>query len=462
MAFLDEATLRAHAGSALVEGGAAVSYGTFAGRAAAVADQLVAAGIEPGDPVGLVSSQRRLDEPVALMGILLAGATAVPLEARAPERRWREILDLAGARAVVVDDATKLVHAAARVELDEEGFVLATVGDPRPPLQPPAPERAMLLHTSGSTGEPKPVPITWEALDVFTAWLGSLVGLGPERRVLRVAELTFDLALFDHLATWRHGATLALLPRRAFSQARALHAAVSEARPHVIYGVPALFQSLVAGGPAPACLDHLCFAGERYPAAALAELVQWAPPAARLFNLYGPTETNVCTFHELDRATWDGGDLPIGRACPYAECRLVAADGEEVIGEGEGELWVTGPTALGGEVATGDRVRCDARRDYHFLGRLDRMVKIAGRRVDPAEVEAKLGTHPGVRAAAVVSADDPRLGRVLVAHVEGDVEASALRRHVRDCLPPHMVPERVVVVEHLPRTAHGKVDYAAL
>lgn len=327
---------------------------------------------------------------------------------------------------------------------------------------------ACVLHTSGSTGTPKPVPITWAGLDAFTTWAAELAGLGPDDRVLRVAELIFDLAWFDHLATLRAGATLSLLTRRELLSGKSVVEAIRRLAPTVVYGVPSLFMKLSAAlGEAPLvpCPRVVYFAGEVFPPKELLAFSQRVPEA-RLVNLFGPTETNVCTYHEVARADLDGErETPIGRACPYAACELRAEDGSVVVGPGEGELVVTGPTAVGGgPYATRDRVSRGGDGLFYFRGRLDRVLKIRGFRVDPGDVEAHLAAHPAVHQAAVIPREDPRLGLGLVAFVatDGALEEGELRAFLAERLPPYMLPEQVVALPELPRTATGKVDYAAL
>lgn len=474
---LDEAALRDRGGAialANVDPLATVSYRTFAGRAVAVAEQLAVMGVGRNDPVAQVSKARGVDEPVGLAGILLAGAAVVPLDATAPVARWRQILAAAGCRAIVHDEESRasLRDVAVppielgRIELDTDGFVLAGIGDAAPADHPhrARTDLACVLHTSGSTGVPKPIPIAWAALDAFTAWMGPLMGLAEGRRVLRIAELTFDLSLFDHLASWRFGATLGLATRRSLATAKSVASTVAAFEPHALYAVPAFFTMLVKGATvAPANLDRIAFAGEPFPPAALAELAAWAPHA-RLFNLYGPTETNVCTYHEVRRDELDGRTpIPIGRPCPYASCRLVDERGATIEGEGVGELVVSGTTALDGEVATHDRVARDGEGLLHFRGRLDRMVKIGGRRVEPAEIERALLAEPGVEEAAAIASDHPRLGRRLIAFVAPESnDGTSLRRALARTLPAYMVPDTIRAIPALPRNTRGKVDHAAL
>ncbi len=473
---------------ALVGVRAPITYRVLAGRGLAVEDALRGLGGRPGDRVALLSSQRGFDEPVALLGALSAGAVVVPLDASSPPERLARLARESCACAVLHDDAgAALVRELAqrgagadgeplgRIELDQDGFVLAALGSAAQTDLAPAPELATVLFTSGSTGAPKPIPVSWSAHDAFVSWMIELLGISCSDRILRCAELSFDLAYFDHFAAWRTGATLCTLARRELSAARSLGAAIARLEPTVAYAVPALYTKLLSGlapdEPFPASLRALCFAGEVFPPAALLELSRRAP-AARLWNLYGPTETNVCTFHEAMPHELDGvSELPIGRACPYADCRIVDDDGRDVAGPGIGELCVRGPTALGGEVHTRDRVELRADGVFLFRGRLDRMRKIQGFRVDPGEVEAALRAAPGVREAAVVAAQHERLGTELVGFAalshastasQGKVDDVALRRWLAERLPPYMVPRVIHVVAELPRTTTGKIDYEAL
>ncbi|WP_437715357.1 AMP-binding protein [Sorangium sp. So ce448] len=483
---------------ALASRGAAVTYAELAARAAAVGAALAGAGVRPGDRVALLSLGRAHDEPVALAGVLTAGAVAVPLDATAPPARLGRIARARGCRALVLDAAAagladgidaELGGGLPRVELDAEGRALRGAaradagvgGGASGDGGAVAVDVACILHTSGSTGEPKPVPITWAGLDAFTAFCIDLVGLTPADRVLRVAELVFDLAWFDHLATFRAGATLATMARRDLASGRALRDAVSALAPTVIYGVPSMFMKLVAalpaadaGAPAPAFalspVRAILFAGEVFPPRELAALAARAPGAA-LYNLYGPTETNVCTFHRVDRAALDGAnEVPIGVACPYADCALLALDaggesGQVIEGPGTGELVVSGPTTVnGGPYRTRDRVERKADGLFYFRGRIDRMVKIRGYRVEPGEVEAALASHPAVRQAAVIAVEDARLGKTLRGFVAlaGDADDRSLRLYLAERLPPYMVPDTIVAMDELPRTSTGKIDYRAL
>ena len=449
-----------------------LSYRQLAARALGVADALDAAGLVAGERVALLSHRRGANEAVGLCGILAAGGVVVPLDAGAPKLRLQRQFNDSGCRGWVHDDSanevvTAIAGASLRIELDTEGLVLASVGDPVSGAAADT-QLACVLHTSGSSGRPKAVPMSWQGIDAFLQWMTTLLTLSPSDRVLRVAELVFDLAWFDHLATFRAGATLCALSRRQLAAGRSLAAAIDALAPSIIYGVPSMFIKLTAASDAPlsSSLRAICFAGEVFPRRQLATFAERVPHAA-LYNLYGPTETNVCCYHALTAADRSGNsEIPIGVACPYAQCRIVTKDGRTIRGQGLGELVVSGPTAFNGEVSTGDRIQRAANGLFYFRGRLDRMVKLRGYRVDPCEVETTLATHPAVQRAAVTIGQHPRLGKRLCAWVvlarPLDNAARALRQHLAAQLPGYMVPDTVKLLAKLPQTTTGKIDYAAL
>jgi len=462
---------------ALQSDGETTTYAQLAGRAEAIAYALTDAGVQTGDPIALLSAGRSHDEAAGLLGVILAGGVVVPIHHGAPRAQIAKMIRTANCRAIVHDEKSA-AHVRGigapdpplRIELDDEGFVLASLGVVADATAPPSPDIACILHTSGSTGMPKAVPMRWEGIDAFTSWMMKTTQLTPRDRVLRVAELSFDLAWFDHLASFRSGSTLLTMSRRQLSTARSIADQVRVLAPTVVYAVPSFFMKLCAGWPKhealPNDLHTICFAGEIFPPSELLALARRSPNA-RLFNLFGPTETNVCTFHEVDRSSLDGQrETPIGTPTPYADCRLVDPSDPKVLidGVGTGELIVRGPTALGGECRTRDRVRRAEDGLFYFRGRLDRMVKIRGHRVDPSEVEAALCSHPHVRQAAVVANEHPRLGLQLTAFVaaDNDAEPKSIRAHLSEHLPNYMAPQRLVLRTELPLTKNGKVDYDAL
>ncbi|BCX89879.1 L-proline---[L-prolyl-carrier protein] ligase [Methylomarinovum tepidoasis] len=457
--FLTQVAARPNA-PALREGDLTLSYAGLARRAAAIAIELDRLRLPPGTPVA-IDLPRGIDAACAVLGILAAGHPYLPLDPKAPPTRRQAIVTDARAGAVITwENRTELPTVLPRGEHDA-------------PLVGPSQVEtlAAILYTSGSTGRPKGVALSHGAIAAFADWARDLVRLTPADRIATIAPLAFDLSTFDLFSVLGAGSCADFLPDgltmapRRFTQWLAARGITG------FYTIPSLLGFWACKGglaeiPLPA-LRFLLFAGEPFPTPALRRLAD-ALPRAALFNLYGPTETNVCCCWPVDRDRLDSEDpIPIGRpAC-----------GDELkVDPGSGELKVRGPTLLSGYwreghlrpaldregwYATGDRVEVNEYGEYVWRGRLDRMVKIAGHRVEPAEVEAALLALPGVTAAAVVACDTPDAPR-LHAAVVGDGTPAALRLALRARLPGYMVPARITRLPALPRLANGKPDLEAL
>jgi acyl-coenzyme A synthetase/AMP-(fatty) acid ligase len=273
---------------------------------------------------------------------------------------------------------------------------------------------------------------------------------------------------------------------------------IAEEKISVWYSVPSALIMMQLRGKLSdhdfSALRHVIFAGEVMPKPALRSIAAELRHCA-LTNLYGPTETNVCTFHRVSASELASDDpVPIGLAIP--DTRLWICDEES--GQTRavspcprqgacGELLVAGPTVTTGYFGdkemtsrrlvsapdgdgmafrTGDRVRLRIDGVLMFLGRMDRMIKRGGHRVEPGEIEAVLATHPAVKEAAVVPLADPVFGHRLKACVaprEGrQAEEAALVEFCRSRLPAYMLPDEWAFYPALPRTDREKIDLQAL
>jgi acyl-coenzyme A synthetase/AMP-(fatty) acid ligase len=234
-------------------------------------------------------------------------------------------------------------------------------------------------------------------------------------------------------------------------------------------------------------LRAVLFAGEVFPVPQL-RAVRAFWPSPRYLNLYGPTETNVCTFFELPAVTpaERTEPYPIGAACWHVRCRAVDAEGHPVPRGTEGELVVSGDGVMQGYwnlpdqnarafltdgdgvpwYRTGDLVVEDADGVYIFHGRRDRMVKRRGYRIELAEIEVALTAHPAAREVAVVAVANPAAGVQIKAYLSlrTDQRPSLieLKQFCSDRLPQYMVPDAFGLVDALPRTSTDKIDYQAL
>ncbi|MFD0889972.1 AMP-binding protein, partial [Streptosporangium algeriense] len=336
-----------------------------------------------------------------------------------------------------------------------------------------ADDLAYILYTSGSTGVPKGVCLSHRNALAFVGWAAAELGAVPADRFANHAPFHFDLSVLDLYVAFHAGASVHLIPQETAYAPRLLVDFLMSGRITVWYSVPSALILMARDGglldTRPPALRALLFAGEPYPVTHLRRLREHLP-GVRMLNLYGPTETNVCTFHEVGEVAEDRTlPVPIGRACSGDRVWAVREDGG-VAGPGEeGELVVDGPTVMlgywgaapqAGPYATGDLVLLQDDGDYRFLGRRDGQVKIRGYRVEIGEIEAVLQAHPAVGDAAVVltgSGIDARLVAYLVPSGAERPNLLEIKRHCAAALPRHMIVDSVRHVDELPRTPNGKV-----
>lgn len=454
---------------ALTEAGRELSYGDLRVAAEAVAKALVNQGVGPGQRVATFLD-RGIDAVIAVFGSLLAGCCYVPLDIRNPPARLRRMLeDAAVATVIGAGDAPEWLENSLWLDLNADGMPDSTDFE-RKPVE--ADEPAAILYTSGSSGTPKGVVLSHGAVQAFAAWASELLALRPEDRIASSAPFFFDLSTFDLYAVLGRGASLHFLPAALTLAPARLSAWLREQAISGWYTVPSLLSFLAYKGnlrqtPLKA-LRFLVFAGEVFPAPALMALAE-VLPETRLYNFYGPTETNVCCHWQVDRSRLRPDQaIPIGSPAAGDELRLV-----------EGELWVRGPTLASGYLsggrlqalcdvegwyATGDRVSLGPDGEYWFHGRIGRMLKCSGYRVEPAEIEQAALRVAGVRACAAVGIDDPAAGQrpVLALCLESPAVLVEVRTMLKHQLPAYMQPVRWLQLDELPRLPTGKLDYARL
>ncbi len=466
--------------------GTEISYRELEARANRLAHRLLAAGAGPEARVAVLQ-QRSVELVVSLLAVVKAGAAYVPLDSRAPQARWEQVMERTEPSVLLLDRAQpelEFTHRAATVVVDDD-----FTGHPdQPPAVAVHPERlAYVMFTSGSTGRPKGVAVTHRDLLAFT--LDGCFEADAHRRVLLHAPHAFDAANYELWVPLLTGGTVVIAPPQDMD-VRTLRRMIAE---HGITGLhltAGLFR-VVAENDLD-CLTgvrELLAGGDVVPGTAVRALLERFPGMV-FKDTYGPTETtSFATFHRVTSADRVPDVVPIGT--PLDNTRAHVLDGQlrrvppGVVGElylaGEGlargywrapalsaERFVADPYGPAGSrmYRVGDLARWTGEGVLEFAGRADDQVKIRGFRIEPGEVEAAVARRPGVASAAVVVREDRPGDKRLVAYAVPApghrLDTSALREELAEALPDYMVPSAVLALDTLPLTPNGKLDRRAL
>ena len=395
-------------------GGRTVTYGELDAGAARTARRLAALGVARGDRVA-TTLPPGLDFAELLHAVARLGAALVPLNTRA------------GA------EAGDLLTVSEPLDGEEADAQLLAEVDPDAAW--------VVIHTSGTTGEPKPVELTYGNFAASATASASNLGVNPDDRWLCALPL-FHVGGLSILTRSAIYGTCAVVHERfdpdavreslESGEATLVSLVATQLRRLRAAGLtrsPALRAALLGGGPVPT------------------ELVEWARAIGLpVLPTYGMTET--CS------------QIATPRLLPGVEART-GADGELLV---RGPMVAPGALAADGWLHTGDVGRVDPDGTVHVDGRLKDVIVTGGENVAAAEVEDALLSHPAVEDAAVVGRPDPEWGEAVTAYVVLRTAASDadLTAHCRKLLAGYKVPRAMIRVEKLPRTGSGKVRKADL
>lgn len=481
-----------------------LTYEELNKRANQLAHYLIKNGVQRGTLVG-VCMERSIELAVALLGVLKSGAAYVPLDPHYPEARIQFMMEDAGISILLTQQRlvpelpkSKLKY----VSVDKSWNTIAAekVDNPTKRTDPEA--IVYLIYTSGSTGQPKGVMIPHRALVNHSTAIAAKYALSGGDRVLQFASISFDVAAEELFPSWLSGACVVFRDDEMVASFSRFMRELERQRVTVLNLPTAYWHELMHEISStdllpPQTVRLVVIGGEKVAYSAYETWNKKIPKRIQFLHGYGPTETTITsTLYDpsLSPQTHEAVlDLPIGRPIPNTSVYVLNSYQRPIPVGIPGELYIGGDglahgylnreeltsqkfinLALNGEperrfYATGDIVRYLPDGNLQYLGRVDQQLKIRGFRIEIGEIESVLRENSAVKD-AVVTVRENQQQKQLVAYIvpmpkgskSPELKESELREYLRNKLPDFMVPGYFVMIQSLPMTENGKVDYRAL
>ncbi len=468
-----------------------LTYGQVETRSNQIARYLILQGIGAGDLVGICVN-RSEQMLVQLYAIAKTGAGYVPLDPAYPADRLQYMCDHSKLKLVVTQsDLIEQVEAfgkpmividAATEEIDAQES--SSVDCPATPS-----DISYVIYTSGSTGKPKGVQVPHGAVVNFLYSMKQQPGFTADDSLLAVTTLSFDIAVLELYLPTIFGGKVVIVDSLTAADGNRLAKEVQQHDISLLQATPATWRLMIgAGWEGKSDLKVLC-GGEPMPT----DLVE--PLLARcgqLWNMYGPTETTV--WSAVFQITDPAAPILIGKPIGNTQIYILDDQGREVPIGCAGELFIGGAGVTAGYrnrqdltderfitnryrnpfadyvcnkiYKTGDLARFRFDGNLEFLRRNDKQVKVRGFRIELGEIESTLKSHPAIEHNVVIVREDTPGDTRLVAYCifkSGQSATTAqLKDHLRQGLPYYMIPQNFVVLEAMPQTNNGKIDYNAL
>ena len=490
--------------------GTAATYRELNTRAERIAAFLARRGVGAGDRVAVLMP-KCANTVAVIFGILKTRAAYVPIDWTAPSRRARTILADCQIRVLFTDarvlpgledsesalESVIVVGDSIGQAQTSKAFKVASWEEALEHNLPPISragrcreDLAYILYTSGSTGIPKGVMLSHGNALSFVDWCSSVFCPSEADRFSSHAPFHFDLSVLDLYVSLKHGSSVHLIDDETGKNPKELANFIARRQLTVWYSTPSILHLLASFGNLTrfdfSPLRLVLFAGEVFPVKHLRQLTKlW--PKQQYYNLYGPTETNVCTYASVPLPIPEGRSeaYPIGWPCAHCGAAVLNAEGQPVARGGEGVLHIAGESVFQGYwgrpeqtraafrmrdgrrwYSTGDFVREDPEHGFVYIGRRDRMVKRRGYRIELDDIECALYRHEHIRQAALIAAEaeggEVKIAAYLVAGKEPRPSILEMKMFCARELPAYMSPDVFVFLDRLPRTCTDKVDYQSL
>ncbi|MQL46714.1 amino acid adenylation domain-containing protein [Photorhabdus khanii] len=477
--------------AAVIDVNASLSYGAFGNYVNGLAGHLVE-NTDTQSRFVAICLNRSADLIAAILAVMKAGKAYVPINPEYPDVRILSMIKELGCP-LICDDKNYVRFVDSDLEqinLSELKPALMAKQNDAPAVSISADSPAYVIYTSGSTGKPKGVIVNHGNLAASTQARLDYYDLQSTERHLLVASATFDSSVAVMFGALFSGATLLVASDEAVKDPTLLIEFMQEHQASCLLSVPSLLSALIDEQLSRVgSLNRVISAGESLPRELNRRLS--TELQAEVYNEYGPTEATVWStvYHvagNIDKAT-----VPIGKPVPGSQVYIldnkmvlvpIGVQGELYIGgkgvaagylnqpELNAEKFVTNPFDQGQSrlYKTGDVARFDQDGNIEFVGRVDRLVKIQGFRVELSEVEAVLGEHQDVQKCIAVASESKLGHKYLCAYVlpaeeiAHEVDTMELKEYVKHILPKYMVPSVIMVINQLPLTSSGKLDYEHL
>lgn len=505
--------------TAVVESEGNLTYGELARSSTLLAGTLAAQLKAKEETVGIFAYPG-IAAVIGITGILASGRAFVPLDPDWPAGRLAGILAHAGVETIVAPASLlSLLSSYAAVQEQIRAIVVPDGSDDliteagkvtvirvkEEPVSPPrledARRLAYVMYTSGTSGQPKGVMVSHQAVEVFLNWIAETFRIDGQDRFIHTSSLGFGGSIRQIFSTLLAGATIYPIPRAELKDPQALYQFLERHQITMLNTVPSVVNNLLdwaaslpgdpRGQERLSRLRYVLLGGETLHAGTVSRWRQFFGHHSTIVNLYGSTETivNATSYFIEPKTPVDRGSIPIGHQKKGSLVRLINQQGRLCTPGEAGQIYVGGPCLANGYYreetltaekfvhldlpetrgifySTGDLAQADETGLLHFIGRNDDQIQLYGNRIELTEIEAVIYQTHQVKNTAVVdyrSASNHRLA-AFVELTQTGIKPSALqiRDFIAERLPAYMVPHRVILLERMPLNQAGKTDRAAL